>query len=263
MDDRYYVETPEVVTIAYDLAGAGSRCLAAAVDTLLILLLQAALGALILAGASLLADPFSDGETLLIALWSVLAFTLLWGYYLLFELVWSGQSPGKRLFGLRVLREGGRPIDFSASALRNLLRAVDFLPFAYGLGVVVIFGDPRARRLGDLAAGTVVVREGVPLTLDEVARGAAPAPVPPRAADAPPVPLLPNLHAVGPEVYTLAEELLRRRSALAPARRAALAAELTALIRGRLGLPPGGDPERFLEHFVREYRVYRAPEQFA
>jgi uncharacterized RDD family membrane protein YckC len=258
MDERYYVETPEVVTIAYDVAGVGSRCLAATVDTTLIALLQAALGALVFAVASLAPGAADAASDIIFALWSVLAFVLLWGYYLLFELLWSGQSPGKRLIGLRVIREGGRPLDFSASALRNLIRVVDFLPFGYGLGVLTIFADPRARRLGDLAAGTLVVREGLALSLDELARGAAPAPVPPRAPDAPGAPMLPNLHLLNDAAYAVAEEFLRRRDGLSPARRSELAGELSAALRGRLALPAGGDPERFIEHLVREYRVYKA-----
>lgn len=263
MDDSYYVETPEVVTIAYTVAGAASRCLAATVDTLLILLLQAGLGALVFGGVSLLPGGFDAVANLALALWAILAFAMLWGYYLLFELLWSGQSPGKRLFGLRVVREGGRPLDFSASALRNLVRIVDFLPFGYGLGLLSVFVDRRARRLGDLAAGTLVVREGLPLTLDELVRGVAPAAVAPRALDAPPTPLLPNLHLLRPEEYELAQSFLRRRDGLSPAVRASIAAELAEALRVRLALPPGGDPERFVEHLVREFRVLQAAEASA
>ncbi|MCX7789369.1 MAG: RDD family protein [Chloroflexaceae bacterium] len=255
MDDRhYYVETPEVVPISYTVAGAASRCLAATVDTLLILLLQIVLGMLALfLGA--LEQVSAEAGSIVFAVWSLLAFVLVWGYYLFFELLWSGQTPGKRLIGLRVLREGGRPIDFSASAVRNLVRAVDFLPFAYGLGVLVMFADRRARRLGDLAAGTLVVREGLPITLADLTRGAAPVTLPPRAPEAPPTPLVPNLHLLTPADYALAEDFLRRRDRLGPAPRAELAADLAATLRARLGLAATGDPERFIEHLVREYRV--------
>ncbi|NTU82100.1 MAG: RDD family protein [Chloroflexales bacterium] len=260
MEDLYAVETPEVVAIYYTVAGAGSRCLAAAVDTLLILLLQVALGAVVVGVAGVagsMADLFGP---LILAIWVLLSFALLWSYYLAFDLAWSGQSPGRRLFGLRVIREGGRPIDFSASAIRNLLRLVDFLPFFYGLGVLVMFADGRARRLGDLAAGTLVVREGPALTLDALSSGAAPAAVPPRALDAPAAPLLPNLHLARADDYELAQEFLRRRDDLGGERRANLAQDLAAALRARLGLPSGGDPERFVEHFVREYRVFYAPD---
>ncbi len=258
MSDLYSVETPEVVTIDYAVAGLGSRCLAATVDTLLILLLQAGLGALIIAAAAATGGIAEALDTLFLAAWAIGAFALLWGYYLAFDLLWSGQSPGRRLLGLRVIREGGRPLDFSASAIRNLIRVVDFLPFLYGLGVLVMFADRRSRRLGDLAAGTLVVREGGALTLEQLASGIAPAPVPPRAPDAPAAPLLPNLHLARPADYALAEAFLRRRDGLRAEPRAALAQQLAAGLRARLALPEGGDPERFVEHFVREYRVFHA-----
>ncbi|NCC33120.1 MAG: RDD family protein, partial [Chloroflexia bacterium] len=141
--EKYAIETPEVVTIEYVVAGVASRCLAAAVDTTLILLLQATLSLVMIPLAS-----SNDFGTIILALWATLAFAVLWGYYVSFEMLWSGQSPGKRIFGLRVMREGGRPLDFSAAVIRNLVRIVDFLPFGYGLGVLVMFADQRARRLG-------------------------------------------------------------------------------------------------------------------
>jgi uncharacterized RDD family membrane protein YckC len=259
-EDRYAVETPEVVTIEYEVAGVGSRCLAATVDTLLILLLEAGLAAVLIGIVTAIGGGGAISDSLFLALWALLSFALLWGYYLAFDLIWSGQSPGRRLFGLRVIREGGRPIDFSASAIRNLIRLVDFLPFFYGLGVLVMFADPRARRLGDLAAGTLVVREGQVLTLDALARGVAPAPVPPRDPRAPAAPMLPNLHLAARADYDLAERFLRSRDELGKARREALATGLAAALRARLGLPDGGDPERFVEHFVREYRVFYTDE---
>ena len=255
-EGQYSVETPEVVTIEYAVAGAGSRCLAATVDSLLILLLQAALGAVITMVASSAGGTSDLFTTILLTVWAILAFVLLWCYYLAFDLMWSGQSPGRRCFGLRVIREGGRPLDFSASAIRNLIRLLDFLPFGYGLGVLVMFADGRSRRLGDLAAGTLVVREGSTHTRALLTRSMAPAVVPPRAADAPSAPLLPNLHLVQGAAYELAEAFLHRRAELAPARRSQLARDLALVLHTRLGLSSGGDSERFIEHFVREYRVF-------
>jgi hypothetical protein len=198
-----------------------------------------------------------SGGSLVLAAWSLLSFAALWGYYLAFELVWAGQTPGKRLLGLRAVREGGRPITASASAVRNLVRMVDFLPFGYGLGALVMFADPRSRRLGDLAAGTLVVRVGVAVSLDQLAEQSAPVIIPPRAPDAPPTPLLPDLHRIAADDYDLAQDFLRRRARLSPAQRTRLAAQLAAALRARLGLPDSGEPEPFIEHFVREYRIYR------
>ncbi len=256
MDDRYLVETPEIVDLAYDVAGLGSRCLAAVIDTLLILLILGGLGAaLFLTVGQLVGEA---GGSLVLAAWALLSFAGLWGYYLAFEIFWAGQTPGKRALGLRAVREGGRPITASASAVRNLVRMIDFLPFGYGLGAVVMFADRRARRLGDLAAGTLVVREGAAVSLDQLAALSAPALIPPRAPDAPPTPLLPNLERIAAADYELAQDFLRRRARLGPEARARLASQLAAALRARLGLPDSGAPEPLIEHLVREYRVYHA-----
>jgi uncharacterized RDD family membrane protein YckC len=256
MDDRYLVETPEIVDLAYDVAGLGSRCLAAAIDTLLLLLLLGGMGLALFFLVGQLVGELAG--SLVLAAWALLSFSALWGYYLAFELVWGGQTPGKRLLGLRAVREGGRPITAGASAIRNLVRLVDFLPFGYGLGALVMFADPRSRRLGDLAAGTLVVREGAAISLESLTAQSTPVPVSPRAADAPPTPLLPDLQRIAAADYELAQDFLRRRDRLGPEPRARLAAQLADALRARLGLPVGGASEPFIEHFVREYRVYRA-----
>lgn len=253
MEDRYLVETPEIVAVAYDVAGIGSRGMAAIIDTLLILALQIGFGALLLMVATVADD--SSLVNPLLAIWALGSFLLLWGYYLLFELIWSGQSPGKRLLGLRVVREGGRPITFAASAVRNLIRLIDFLPLFYGIGAIAMFADARSRRLGDLAAGSLVVRESAALSLDSLTAATTPVPLAPRPADAPDTPLLPNLHLVGATEYELAQDFLRRRAGIDARRRADLAASLAAALCARLGLTPDGDPELLVEHFVREYRV--------
>ncbi|MEI7771203.1 MAG: RDD family protein [Chloroflexales bacterium] len=233
MDDRYIVETPEIVDLAYDVAGLGSRCLAATIDTLLILALLGGLGTvLFLVVGQIVGDAVGS---LVLAAWALLSFGALWGYYLIFELIWGGQTPGKRLLGLRAVREGGRPITPAASAVRNLVRIVDLLPFGYGLGAVVMFADPRSRRLGDLAAGTLVVREGAAISLASLTNQ----PVPVRAD------------------YDLAQDFLRRRDRLGAEPRARMAAQLAAALRARLGLPDDGGPEPFIERFVREYQAYQ------
>jgi uncharacterized RDD family membrane protein YckC len=259
MDDRYLVETPEIIELAYDVAGLGSRCLAAVIDTLLILTIMGGLGTvLFLVIGQFVGDA---AGSLVLAAWALLSFATLWGYYLIFELIWGGQTPGKRALGLRAVREGGRPITPGASAIRNLVRIVDLLPFGYGLGAVVMFTDRRSRRLGDLAAGTLVVREGAAISLESLTTQSAPVLIPPRAPDAPPAPALANLQRIAPDDYELAQDFLRRRARLGPAPRARMAAQLAAALRARLGLPDSGDPELFVEHLVREYRVYRASEE--
>jgi uncharacterized RDD family membrane protein YckC len=256
MDDRYLVETPEIIELAYDVAGLGSRCLAAAIDTLLLLIILGGLGTVLFLVIGQVAGDTAG--SLVLAVWALLSFAVLWGYYLIFELIWGGQTPGKRALGLRAVREGGRPITPAASAIRNLLRVVDLLPFGYGLGAVVMFADRRSRRLGDFAAGTLVVREGAAISLASLTSQSTAVLVPPRAPDAPPTPLLPNLQRLAPDDYELAQDFLRRRARLGTDPRTRMAVQLADALRARLGLPQGGDAELFVEHFVREYRVYLA-----
>jgi uncharacterized RDD family membrane protein YckC len=141
VDDRYTIVTPENIEFAYDIAGIGSRFLAAMIDTLLIGIAQAIV--ILIFGLASSAIGLGAADDLLAALGALLAFVILWGYYIAFELLWSGQSPGKRAIGLRVVREGGRPITFVGSAIRYLIRIVDFLPALYGIGVLVMFVDRR------------------------------------------------------------------------------------------------------------------------
>ena len=256
MDDRYTIDTPENIEFAYDVAGIGSRFLAAIVDTLLIGLAEVVV--LIVLGLVISSLDLSGGASgsLLVALGALLTFVILWGYYIAFELLWSGQSPGKRVIGLRVVHEGGRPITFVGSAVRNLIRIVDFLPFFYGIGVIVMFVDRRARRLGDLAAGTLVVKERRGVTLESLTEGAVAPPI--SAPGVPtPQPTLSNVALLSDQDYNLIQEFLRRRDELGRDARARLGVQLAGGIQARLGLPQGGDAERFLQYVATEYQLFK------
>ena len=108
------------------------------------------------------------GTYVVLALIVLIYFALFWGYFMLFETLWSGQTPGKRAGRLRVIRRDGQPVGAGEVLIRNLVRIVDFLPGFYGIGLVVMFIDKEARRLGDMAAGTIVVREGDTTRLQDV-----------------------------------------------------------------------------------------------
>ncbi|HXG43262.1 MAG TPA: stage II sporulation protein M [Gemmatimonadales bacterium] len=148
------METPEHVTLDYEIAGIGSRALAALVDTLILVIgllaLVAATGVL---GGVLGADSWGE------ALYLVASFLLVWGYFAFFEGLRHGQTPGKRWLGIRVVRDTGHPITLGAAIVRNLLRVADFLPPPYLIGAILVAVHPRGKRLGDLVAGTVVVRD--------------------------------------------------------------------------------------------------------
>jgi uncharacterized RDD family membrane protein YckC len=150
-DDTVTVATPEGVDFELTLAGAGSRFVSALVD----LGIQTALLAATVVAVGPVAG-FGDAAAALIS------FVVVLGYDVVFEVFASGRTPGKRLNGLRVVRSGGEPVGFLTSAIRNVLRLVDFLPFAYVIGASSILVTRRNQRLGDLAAGTLVVRDRVP-----------------------------------------------------------------------------------------------------
>ena len=149
---RLEVETPEHVVIDYELAGLGSRSLAAVVDHGILALLVIAV---VLVSGSLARWLGSLSFVMMI----VVPFALVWGYFALFEGLRLGQTPGKRLLGLRVVRDTGHAITMREAMARNLLRFADFLPPPYLLGMILIAFHPRAKRLGDLVAGTVVIRD--------------------------------------------------------------------------------------------------------
>ena len=162
---RLEVETPEHVRLEYELAGVGSRLSAAIVDTLLL----AVLGLAVIIVLSLAAPALGNVTMIIwIVCWGIGSL----GYYTFFEAFRQGQTPGKRREGIRVVRDTGHAVTFGAAFLRNVLRFADLLPPPYLTGMLLILLHPRSQRLGDLVAGTVVVRDrpeggdgaGVPAT---------------------------------------------------------------------------------------------------
>jgi uncharacterized RDD family membrane protein YckC len=241
-EDRIRIETPEGVDLDLRLAGLGSRFVATVID----LLIQS--GVVIVAGLALVGvEIFSEGAAtsgLGAAVFSVVFSLVILGYDILFEVLASGRTPGKRWTGLRVVRTGGQPVRFLTSAIRNLVRLVDFLPFSYLVGAVAILATPRNQRLGDLAAGTLVVRErgGVDATR-------RPPSIPqPTVADAE---LAWDVSAVTAEELAAVRSFLERREQLTWDARAQLARALAGPLRRKVagaGVPEVD--ERFLERLA-------------
>jgi uncharacterized RDD family membrane protein YckC len=169
-DEQLTISTPEQVAFHYEIAGIGSRFLASLLDHLIIsvamLLIYCA--ALALLPAMLATDNGEAGLYLIVAVLVLVVFILFWGYFAIFEAVWNGQTPGKRAGRLRVIRRTGQPIGASEAMVRNLIRIVDFMPGFYGVGLISMFIDKEARRLGDFAAGTIIIREGEQTRLEDV-----------------------------------------------------------------------------------------------
>ncbi|HEY1913699.1 MAG TPA: RDD family protein, partial [Vicinamibacterales bacterium] len=160
-DERLTIDTPEQITLELPLAGIGSRFLAIAIDTLLqVSLFLTGVIVLTILGGAAWGRPGAWMRQIGPALAVLLAFCLYWGYFAVFEIVWGGRTPGKRLAGIRVIKDSGRPINAYESIGRNVLRAVDFLPAMYAIGVGVMLLNRHSRRIGDFVAGTVVVYEG-------------------------------------------------------------------------------------------------------
>src|SRR5467141_4049245 len=107
------------------------------------------------------------------------SFVIIFGYFWTCEALWSGQTIGKKVFRLRAVGDRGEPLTFMQAGIRNVVRIIDFLPYGYGVGMVVLFANGKGKRLGDLAAGTIVVKDSDHVWLWQLARATRPAPRPP------------------------------------------------------------------------------------
>jgi uncharacterized RDD family membrane protein YckC len=159
--DELKIETPELIDIELEPAGLGSRLVAQVIDWLIKWGVVTAATFLGLTVVTLLGkDPLAESLRGLVgAVLIVLFYAFFLGFDIYFEVRHNGRTPGKAKAGLRVVRERGGPLDFRAAALRNLLGLADFLPLCYLLGAFLVLYTKRGQRLGDLAAGTFVIRE--------------------------------------------------------------------------------------------------------
>ncbi len=237
-EDRISVATPEGVTLEVTLAGVGSRFAAGLVDQLLRL---AVLGALLVLERVVAGGLDASGGALA---WLLVAvFLVQFGYDVLFETLAAGRTPGKRWTGLRVVKAGGGPVGFLASALRNILRIVDAQPGFYLVGILAVLFTRDNQRLGDLAAGTLVVRERKQKT------SLPPAARPPSAA--PPTDDLWDVSAISAEEIATVRRFLDRRGTLTSEARDRLAYEMATRLGPKVAGPPRRwDPEEFLEYLV-------------
>ncbi len=236
VDTYAEVETPEHVRFRYLLAGPSRRSLAYLIDA--VIRAQIVVSFMFLAGLGGVSGGFhrafanaSMGVVLLVL------FLVDWGYFVLLESLWGGRSIGKRAMRIRVVSEGGHPLRFGDSLLRNLLRAADFLPFGYVLGILVMGRDAHFRRIGDIVAGTMVVLEERAGVADFV------------HVDPPPSPAerawLPERVGLTGDDLEAIELFLRRGRHLSQARQQELANLIAPLHATRLGVRYH-DPARFL-----------------
>ena len=243
--DDLVVSTPERVAFQYEIAGIGSRFLAQFIDVVIIVIIQL----VITIAAAAVAGLFNAGElAALIEL--ILSFVLIAGYFLISEAAWNGQTVGKRSVRLRVVGDHGEPLTIGQAVIRNLVRIVDFLPILYAVGIVAMFSNRRAKRLGDFAAGTLVVRDRERISLYDLGSTAATAPTAPPppvasiwstpqssepttpAATAPPP--SPVARPIDPNLRRLVIAYAARRESLPSYRRETLAKEAETALRAAL-----------------------------
>src|SRR6185295_1996987 len=161
-DDILVIETPERVPLHFALASIGNRFIACAIDHTIqiVTMIIISIFFVIIADAASLGSRLMNAPKWVIALLVVIQFVIFQGYFAVFEWIWRGQTPGKRWLKLRVIREDGRPISFFEAMVRDLLRNFDIMPSPfYSIGLISVFATERDQRVGDLVAGTVVVRE--------------------------------------------------------------------------------------------------------
>jgi uncharacterized RDD family membrane protein YckC len=224
-EDRIAISTPEGIAIEYPLAGLASRYIAALIDL-------AIKGAIVAAVVLILSGAHASDTAQAVAV-IVFSFLALYVYDVVFEVWGAGQTPGKRWNGLRVVTDDGRPIELPASAIRRLLWMIDAPLTVFIAGSVSILVTERNQRLGDLAAGTVVVRE----TLQSISSVTISDSVPPKTPYAETV----DVTAITPAELAAVRDFLARRRSLSLDVRERLAERLAGALEPKVGgLPPGG-----------------------
>lgn len=263
-NSAHRIDTPELVSLEVPLAGIGSRCLALLVDYAL----QAVVFALVIfaliesASTASFWQRTSISNRWIVALLILIPFLIHWAYFALFEAFWNGATPGKRLIRIRVMHQSGRGLTFLEAVTRNLIRTVDAAPVFYAIGIVFVFVTSKNQRLGDLAAGTLVVhhaRSEESLWQGTAARSITASifeDVPLAASNSAP-PGLPAdaLARLTPGDLVAVDSFLTRRLDLPLTVRAQLAARLAERLRERTGIADGTlSDETFLEAIEREAR---------
>ena len=246
--EKLIIETPEQTSIEFPLAGIGSRFLAVLIDSLIqsgvaIVLILIFVG--LSRGFGAAGTGQSSAADVWVAAFIIFGFFLLmYGYFMLFEAIWNGQTPGKRLTHIRVIKDSGQPINPIDAVGRNLLRIIDQLPLAYGFGVLCAWISPQSKRLGDYVAGTVVVHEKAIETVP--AHWSAPEQTATHQYSS---------NRLTPEEFALEEMFLSRRDSLDAGVRYDMAAGIVHRIEPKLVLPPDRPSnEKLLEEIANERR---------
>ncbi len=267
ISNQLNIDTPELVSIEMPIAGIGSRFIAIVVDYLILTAGGIVFGLMLIVVVAAVHVFAHRSENWVIGFILILIFLINWGYFALFEAFWNGRTPGKRAAKIRVIHRSGRAISFLESLARNLVRAIDYMPGFYAVGVVAIFLSKQNQRLGDMVAGTLVVHDrevdtphwGEMGNRTFTAASFAP-PTPENSPLAPPhlsvVLPTPSLTKLSGSDLQVLEGFFARRLDMELAVRAALAAKIAAALCAKSGLsiPPDTSVETFLEAVAHQLR---------
>jgi uncharacterized RDD family membrane protein YckC len=255
--DQLNIETPEHVSLRFPIAGIGSRFLAVFIDGLIMgvsILIVALVMILVLAAlasrvSTTHVNPSATAGKWLIAIIVFFYFAIIWGYFSLFEAFWKGQTPGKRLFNIRVLKDSGRQITLFEAMARNLMRVVDYLPSLYMVGVITMLCNKEHKRLGDYVAGTIVIHDRTEMEATPNLYSYAPTPRQVAGQINSALFLTDAIARLDPADLNIIDTFFARAIDLDMERRAVLAARITATMCGKMEVvPPDGlSPEHVLE----------------
>lgn len=261
--NRVSLATPESVELEFTLAGIGSRVLALTIDYSILTLIILAfwiiwfVGAIGLLGTlESIGRDYSSAPLWLIAIFILLNFALWNGYFILFETIWQGQTPGKRWVKIRVVRDDGRPVRLVQATLRSLLRPIDDFCF---IGALFILFSKREKRIGDWAAGTIVIQESQgdkksAIALSDNAQTLAAQ-----------LPDLADLNQLLPDDYAVIREYLQRRTTMTAQAHTEKSMELARQLRSLLAMettPPNTTSDDFLEAVFIAYQQMSDKKQY-
>jgi uncharacterized RDD family membrane protein YckC len=227
------VRTPEAIAFYYELAGLGSRFLALLIDSIIqavaMIVVVLVVGSVVTRTRSTAIAMHLGGksyESLVLAILITLLFVIFYGYFVVFERVWNGQTVGKRLLGIRVVRDGGYPVELMDSIIRNLIRILEFSLGFYFMSVISMLLSSENKRLGDYAAGTIVVRDRSMEIADTKAwlRSESDARRPASAAA-----------KLDPKELAVVDLYVSRKTSLDPQAARATAAKIAAMLRTKVG----------------------------
>jgi uncharacterized RDD family membrane protein YckC len=260
-EDILIIETPERVPLHFALASIGNRFLACAIDHAIQVLSLALMvvAFFIIASQVDIEGRLTNAPKWVIALLIIVLFLIVSTYFAFFEWIWRGQTPGKRWMKLRVIREDGRPVTFWEASVRNLLRSFDMMPWPfYSIGLISVFTSSRDQRVGDMIAGTVVVREREAEAPAFAKVFAAPVLDAALRRTFKPVPFTADVNSLSETEIAVVETFLRRRWDLSDAPRQWMAWRVAMPILYKLRPTydmPTFTYEGFLEELLHRYRA--------